>query len=218
MKEFHQLIDVIDKLLGPGGCPWDREQTLPSLRKYVLEEVHELIEAIDLEDREKILEELGDLFFNAIFFCKVAEKEGYFSTPDVLTQITNKLIRRHPHVFGDAKISTTAELEVQWKKIKDQEKGQEKRKSALDGIPPGYPALARAQRVVNSMRKAKYPQKPEASRTSFHDEASLGKILLELTAQADALGIDAELALKSVLSKEEKTFRHWEIEEGESSS
>jgi tetrapyrrole methylase family protein / MazG family protein len=210
MKEFHQLIEVIDKLMSPEGCPWDREQTLPSLRKCVLEEVHELIEAIDLDDRDKILEELGDLFFNAVFFCKVAEKEKIFSTEDVLQQIINKLIRRHPHVFGDAKINNTEELLVQWNKIKNEEQGN-KRKSVMDAIPAGYPALGRAQRVVHLMKKASYPHQPKNEEpATFSDEASLGETLMHLLVQAESLGIDAELALKNYSSKQEKAFRSWE--------
>lgn len=210
MKEFLELIEIMDKLLGPEGCPWDKEQTLSSLRQYVLEEVHELIEAIDLEDKEKILEELGDLFFNAVFFCKVAEREGLFSIPDVLQQITTKLIRRHPHVFSDFKVANMTELGIMWDSIKKKEKGQETRKSVLDSIPAGYPALARAQRVVHQMGKTGYPQMPENKESSFHDEASLGKVLMEIVSQAEKLGINAELALKNHLSKEEQAFRSWE--------
>ena len=126
MKEFTDLLDLTDTLLGPNGCPWDQEQTFESLRKSVVEEVYELVEAVDEGCRQKILEELGDLAFNFIFFCKLGEKEGAFSTEDVLKAIYEKLVRRHPHVFGEAKISTTTELIEQWERIKSQEKGNRK--------------------------------------------------------------------------------------------
>lgn len=102
MREFDELIEIIDRLLGPDGCPWDKEQTLQSLRSSVLEEVCEVIEAIDLNDNAHIKEELGDLFFNTIFLCKIAEKEKRFTVTEILKELNEKLIRRHPHVFGES--------------------------------------------------------------------------------------------------------------------
>ena len=118
MKEFIQILELIDTLLGPNGCPWDKEQTFESLRETVTEEAYELVEAIDLNDKEKILEELGDLFFNAIFFCKLGEKEEVFSTEKVLQELYDKLVRRHPHVFGETVIGNVSELYEQWEQIR----------------------------------------------------------------------------------------------------
>lgn len=122
MKEFDELKDVIEKLLAPNGCPWDREQTLMTMRKSLLEETKEVIEAIDLNDNEKIEEELGDLFFNVLFMSRLAEKEGRCTIGAILKHIIAKLIRRHPHVFGDAKVETAEDVIKQWNEIKKSEK------------------------------------------------------------------------------------------------
>ena len=147
MASFDRLFEIMDALLGPEGCPWDREQTVESLRSTVLEETCELIEAIDLGDPYHMAEELGDLAFNVVFFCRLGEKQGLFTTEQMLEGICEKLIRRHPHVFadGDAIEDSEAVLE-QWEKIKAEEK--EKRESALDGLPPQLPALLRAHKVL----------------------------------------------------------------------
>jgi tetrapyrrole methylase family protein / MazG family protein len=211
MKEFDELLEVTDKLLGPGGCPWDQEQTLHSLRHCVVEETYELIEAIDSEDNSHILEELGDFLFNAVFFCKVAEKEERFKMKEVLDVITQKLIRRHPHVFGDAKIKTVDELYVQWEKIKKEEKGKTHRKSALDSIPKKMPALSRAGKALKKMVKSHYPHLPDVStQKTFQNEEALGQALLRMVAVAQAQDLDAELALRKALASLEKEFRKFE--------
>lgn len=123
MQEFQSLIDIIERLLAPDGCPWDREQTTRSMRSCLIEETNEVIEAIDHDDNRQMEEELGDLLFNVVFLCRLAEKEGRFNLKDVLQSIIAKLIRRHPHVFGEGKIlATTEEVLKQWKEIKEQEK------------------------------------------------------------------------------------------------
>lgn len=121
-EAFKELNHISSRLLGPGGCPWDQKQTLQSMKKYVEEEVGELFETIDEDKDERILEELGDHFFNAFFLAKIAEKEERFTVADLINYINKKLIRRHPHVFGDAKVETLEELEAQWAKIKEAEK------------------------------------------------------------------------------------------------
>lgn len=208
MKEFDELVGVVDRLLGPDGCPWDRKQTMKSIRSDVLEEVCELIEAIDLEDNHHIQEELGDLFFNVVFLSRLAEKEQRTKMEACLHDIAQKLIRRHPHVWGDAKINSADEVLNQWEKIKKSEKGKESRTSALDGIPRGLPALARAQKVIKKAAKKDFKQQPEALK--FDSEEELGEILLGIAAKAELQGLDPEHALKTALNKFEGKFRAFE--------
>lgn len=211
MKEFNELIEIIDRLLGPDGCPWDREQTLQSLRSTLLEEVCEVIEAIDLADNAHIQEELGDLFFNAIFLCKIAEKEKRFPVQAVLRELNEKLIRRHPHVFGEgAKIETVDALYEQWDKIKKEEKGKEKRKSALDGISKHLPILARSAKVLKKMKKSGFLPEISLVEATIHDEKELGEHLLSLVLQAQENGLDAEHALRKALTLVEKDFLEYE--------
>lgn len=208
MREFDELIEIIDRLLGPDGCPWDREQTLQSLRSSVLEEVCEVIEAIDLDDNTHIKEELGDLFFNVIFISKIAEKEKRFAFKEILKELNDKLIRRHPHVFGEGKkINTVDELYEQWNEIKKSEKGKEIRKSALDGISKHLPALARAQKSLQRMKKSHYSANlPKIEYPQLKDEKELGEHLLALVSYAQHHGLDAEHALRKALAQLEKDF------------
>lgn len=212
MKELDELIKIIDRLLGPNGCPWDRVQTLHSLRSSVLEEVCEVIEAIDLDDNAHIKEELGDLFFNVIFICKIAEKEKRFTLHEILKELNEKLIRRHPHVFGEGKkINTVDELYEQWDKIKKSEKGKEIRKSALDGISKHLPALARAQKSLQRMKKSNYHAVfPKIEHITLKDEQELGRHLLSLVSQAQQYGLNAEHALRKALAQLEKDFLQYE--------
>jgi len=213
MKEFDQLIKTTEHLMGPDGCPWDREQTLMSLRESVLEETCELIEAVDLDDNEHIKEELGDLLFNVVFFCKVGEKEGRFQTTEVVSHLTEKLIRRHPHVFGEAKVDGIDGLWKQWNAIKAQEKGKTDRESILDGIPKGLPALALAQKMLKKICKNKgdFEQLPKACELEFKDEEALGGFLLGLVRKAQETGLDAEQALRKSLAELEASFRQTEL-------
>lgn len=208
MDEFKKLIEITETLIGPNGCPWDQKQTFESLRSSVHEEVHELIEAIDLNDPDKIIEELGDLFFNAIFFCKVGEKEGKFKTEQVLNILIEKLIRRHPHVFGDVKIDDYDALYKQWESIKQQEKGKEHRSSELDSIPKGLPSLSRATKMMKKFKKAGYK---ESEVQTDDAESKIGLELYTLAQKAQELGIDPEDALRKLLNQHEKRFREWEI-------
>lgn len=143
------LVEVMDRLLADDGCPWDREQTLDTLRAYLLEETHEVLEALDSGVAADHLEELGDLLFQIVFQAAIREREGRFTIDDVADGIADKLRRRHPHVFGDATATTSAEVLAQWTAIKAAEKRAkgkgDRRPSALDGLPKGLPALAFAQ-------------------------------------------------------------------------
>lgn len=200
MDQFNKLLDISNQLLGPNGCQWDQEQTLFTLQPYLLEETHELIEAIDLEDFDKICEEVGDVFFALVFIAKVAEKQGKFTIFDSIQATCEKLIRRHPHVFGDVKITSKEDFDRNWEEIKKREKAHEKRKKIFDGIPPTLPLLAKGQKMAGKLRKAGSPVRGGPGAMT---EAELGERLWELVAAADRLGIDAESAFRRKLQDEE---------------
>lgn len=149
---MESLCDVVATLRGPAGCPWDQKQTHDSLRRYLLEEAYELLEAIDKKDMENVCEELGDVLLQVVFHARLAEEKGYFSMDDVVRGVTEKMRRRHPHVFGNVDIETMEQLTVMWDEIKEKEKG-EKRKSVMDGIPPHLPALLRAEKIQERAKK-----------------------------------------------------------------
>lgn len=144
MSNFDRLIEVMARLRGEGGCPWDREQTHETLKPYLIEETYEVIEAIDRKDDRALKEELGDVLLQVVFHAQVAREEGRFDAEEVSDAIVSKLIRRHPHVFGDVKVSGATEVLANWERIKKAERGSG---SALDGVPPHLPALLRARRV-----------------------------------------------------------------------
>lgn len=211
MREFDELVTVVDELLGENGCPWDRKQTMKTIRSDVLEEVCELIEAIDLEDNDHIEEELGDLFFNVVFLSRLAEKELRTKMEKALVGIKEKLIRRHPHVFEDEVIDSQDDLLTRWNEIKLTEKGKEHRKSVLDGIPKGLPALARAQKILKRMEKAEFKLVPaKVLDKTFETESQLGEYLAGVVIYANDQNFDAEHALKSYLNDLELKFRKFE--------
>jgi len=145
-----RLLEIMDRLRDPGGCPWDREQTLQTLTPYLLEEAHEVIEAIESGDAEHHKEELGDLLFQIIFQSRIAREEGKFDFAQVCDAIADKLTRRHPHVFGDVSVSGSGEVVKNWERIKAderREKGQAAR-SAIGGVPVSLPALVRGERMT----------------------------------------------------------------------
>ena len=146
------LVDVLAELRGPNGCPWDKLQTHSSLRRYLLEEVYETLEAIDEKNVDHLREELGDLLLQIVFHARVAEENGYFTMQDVVNDITAKMVRRHPHVFQSADRETVGDTLATWEELKAKEKGHE-RTSILDGISPGLPALLRAQKLQEKASK-----------------------------------------------------------------
>lgn len=205
-EEFKKLLSVTDELLGPEGCPWDREQTVFSMRESVLEEACEVIEAIDEGNNALLVEELGDLLYNVLFFCKLAEKEGRFFTVDAIRSIREKLIARHPHVFGGNKLENMDAIIEQWERIKKEEKSE--RESLMDGIPKGLPALARAYKIAKKMEKADYDF--QAEEELFESEEELGKLLWIVVRQARQQEINPEMALRKEMLNQEKAFREWE--------
>jgi tetrapyrrole methylase family protein/MazG family protein len=142
-KTFEQLVQIMEKLRGPDGCPWDREQTHDSLKPYLLEEVYEVLDALDKKDDNELKEELGDLLLQILFHSQIAKEESRFTITDVLETINQKLVRRHPHVFGQMEIKTAEEQRIHWEKLKK----NEGKKSVLDGVPKTSPALLKAYRT-----------------------------------------------------------------------
>lgn len=179
-ETFIKLCRVIAKLRSPEGCPWDREQTLKTIKPYTLEETYELLEAIDADDNAGIQEELGDVLLQVVLDAQIAADEGRFTLVDVVEGITQKMIARHPHVFGDAQASTAAEVRSHWERIKSAEK---QRTSVLDGIPLELPALARAARITKKAAGVGYDF---PHRAMLFDK--LREELEELRAELDPLG------------------------------
>ena len=221
------LAHLTDRLLGPGGCPWDQEQTHETLRKYLLEEVYEVFEAIDSGDRDHFREELGDLLLQPFLNAQISARDGGFSIQDVAQTITEKLIRRHPHVFGDVTATDTETVLRNWAEIKRLEK-KESPRSTLDGVPPGMPALFRALQI--SKRAAKqgfewpdYASVLEKLREELAEleeavaggdpmriEAELGDVLFTVVNLARWQRIDPEEALRKMLARFERRYRRME--------
>ncbi len=214
MLEIENLLNTLNTLLGENGCAWDRAQTMMSMRASLLEETCEAIDAIDSGDKTHIEEELGDLFFNAVFLCLLAEKEKCCTFQSIVGNLNDKLIYRHPHIFGEDSDLLTAEAVLeQWDILKTSEKGKDSRKSVLDGIPKALPALARAQKVLGKMKKQGHA--PDLSGEST-PELKLGNSLLKVVLEAQSQKIEAEFALRNVLDKAETAFRAQEIRVNES--
>ncbi len=207
MDHFQSLLKILERLLGPDGCPWDREQTLQSMRASLLEETYEVIEAIDLNNDALLKEELGDLLFNVLFLCQLAAKEGKFTLEEVIQQVSEKLVRRHPHIFGETHVQTSEEVLMQWEAIKQTEEKSQIRESALDDIPKHLPSLARAQKMGKKFTKHHFIVN-SVDLPLPEDQA--GEDLWELVQQMARQGIQAEQALNKRLSELEAEFREWE--------
>jgi MazG family protein len=163
---INDLLKVMARLRSPTGCPWDREQSHRTIRRHAIEEVYELIDAIEAEDDHEMAEELGDLLLQVVFHCQLAKERGAFDFEKVCRMIVEKLVRRHPHVFGKTKVKDVDEIWANWEKIKKAEKHGTKhaRHSALDGIPKHLPALLRAEKLVKKARKAGLTESPVGRR------------------------------------------------------
>src|SRR2546430_1484719 len=193
-----ELLDVMAKLRSPEGCPWDREQDHKTLRFHAVEEVYELIDAIEAGDDHEMLEELGDLLLQIVFHCQLAKERGAFDFDQVARHITEKLIRRHPHVFGETKVKNVDEVWANWEQIKRAEKQgtRNARPSALDGIPKHLPALLRAEKLVKKARKAgllSLQQQTQGKRT----KTKLAKEMFALAESAQRRGWSAEELLRA---------------------
>ena len=208
---INELLQVMATLRSPHGCPWDREQDHHSLRRHAIEEVYELIDAIEAGDDLEMAEELGDLLLQVVFHCQLARERGVFDFEKVTRVLVEKLIRRHPHVFGETKVKNVDEVWANWEQIKRAEKQgtRHERPSALDGIPRHLPALARAEKLVKKARKAKLlPAAPASRRWT---KPALAQALFDLAAQAQARGWSAEELLAAQVKKSERQLRRAEV-------
>ena len=199
---------VMARLRAPDGCPWDREQDHQSIRLNAVEEVYELVDAIEAEDDGEMLEELGDLLLQVVFHAQMAEERGVFNFDDIARSITDKLIRRHPHVFGYAKVKDVDGVWHQWDAIKQTEKigTSRERKSAFDGIPRHLPALMQAHEVAKKGRK--HGLLPKGRRGGA--KRALGEELFRLAQKAQANGWQAEALLRAESARREKALRKME--------
>jgi len=224
-ETFPRLVELMQRLLAPDGCPWDREQNLSTLRKYVLEEACEVIDAIDSGDRKALKEELGDLLLQVVFQAELARREGEFAIDDVVEGIVAKLVHRHPHVFGDVEVSGSSEVLTNWEKLKAKEKGD---RSILAGVPRSLPALTRAQRIGEKVARVGFDWEDEkGSRAKVREEfgeleaaiekkdadaieEEMGDCLFALVNLSRHLEVDAEGALRRTIDKFTKRFDHVE--------
>jgi uncharacterized protein YabN with tetrapyrrole methylase and pyrophosphatase domain len=208
---IQDLLRVMARLRSPTGCPWDREQDHMTLRRHAIEEVYELIDAIEAEDDHEMAEELGDLLLQVVFHCQLAKERGAFDFEKVCRMIVEKLVRRHPHVFGKTKVKDVAEVWVNWEKIKKAEKHGTKhaRHSAFDGIPKHLPALMRAEKLVKKARKAELLTDSQNSRRQC-SKAALARELFDLAKLAQKRGWSAEELLSDEIKRQERSLRRQE--------
>ena len=225
--ELDPLVKVMSRLRSPDGCPWDIEQSHATLRRYIIEEVYEVLEAIDEQDPTHLCEELGDLLLQIVFHARMAEEAGDFSMQDVVDTVTEKLIRRHPHVFGDISVQDAAEVIVNWDAIKRREKKQ-KPKSALDGVPQGLPALLRANKLQMKAAKVGFDwddvapvwdkvaeelaelRQAAAIGNPSEIEDELGDVVFAVVNLGRFLGVETEVALNRANNKFSRRFRQVE--------
>jgi MazG family protein len=226
-ESFPKLVEVMRRLLGPDGCPWDREQTLESLRPYVIEEAYEVVDAIDKGDPDELREELGDLALQIVFQAELARAKGWFGADDVVEAICEKLVRRHPWVFGDEKVADAAGAIESWEALKQKEKAK---RGALGGVPVALPSLLRAVRVGEKASSVGYDW-PDAGgpRAKVDEELGeldaalaegdtaaaereLGDLLFSIASFARKQGMDPEAALRGALDRFSHRFGHAERE------
>jgi tetrapyrrole methylase family protein/MazG family protein len=207
---IEDLLKVMAKLRSPKGCPWDREQTHLTLRRHAIEEVYELIDAIEARDDHEMAEELGDLLLQVVFHCQLARERGAFDFEKVCRVLVDKLVRRHPHVFGKTRVKNVDEVWANWEKIKRAEKHgtRHARHSAFDGIPKHLPALMRAEKLVKKAHKAKLLTKEKTKRKL--SKATLAKELFELASFAQSRGWCTEELLAGEIKKWERNLRRLE--------
>lgn len=217
-SHFTELVAVLDQLRAPGGCPWDAEQTHQSLVEYLIEEAYESVEAIDANDSEAMCEELGDLLLQVVFHARISQEQpGGWDIDAVIDGITQKLIRRHPHVFVDDSVQqgnqvhTSADVEIGWHERKAKEK---KRDSVTEGIPEALPALMRAQKLISRSKSVAMPDPTYLSQTNqlmadLSTEEQLGDYLFALVSSASSRGLDSEAAVrKAVLRRTQEIQSH----------
>jgi len=221
---FENFQEIVARLRAPDGCPWDREQTHLSLRKYLLEETYEALAALDAEDPESIREEFGDLLLQIVLHAQIGVEEGEFSMAEILQGISQKLVRRHPHVFGDVQVEGVQGVLQNWEKLKAKEKkdnGDQKHKGALDGVPKEFPALAQAQQLQDRAARVGYAwDQPDRFWTELQNELrdlqgrepssdvsqQIGNLLFVAAGLARWYDVDAESALRETILRYRQRF------------
>src|SRR5437016_9086927 len=226
-RSFDELVQLMQTLRGPNGCPWDRKQTLPSLKPFIIEESYEVVDAIDRDDRLDLCEELGDFLLQAVFIAELTREEGSFDIYDSVTAIHEKLVRRHPHVFGDVEARDAEQVLVNWEKLKNEERKAEN-KSVLAGVPKSLPALLRASRLTEKAARVGFDWRRTADvfvklqeeiaevqeaieggdQANVHDE--IGDLLFTIANIARKLNVNAEEALQSTNRKFTRRFEAME--------
>jgi tetrapyrrole methylase family protein/MazG family protein len=227
---FQSLLGIMSRLRGDGGCPWDREQTRESLKPYLIEEAYEVVQAIDDADVDGLIEELGDLLFQVVFHCQVAQERGEFGMGEVLARLSDKMLRRHPHVFGGQTVQTAGEALRQWERIKEAEHRENAGKSVLGGTPGTLPALLRAQRLQakaarvgfdwegwqgaweKAREEADELGQALAQRNPSRIREELGDLLFSIVNVARLLDLDAEDALRQATAKFTRRFQEVEAQ------
>ena len=226
-KSFDDLVKLMTRLRGPGGCPWDREQTLASLKPFVIEEAYEVVDAIDRDDRAALLEEIGDFLLEAVFVTEITREEGTFDIYDSITAIHDKLVRRHPHVFGDVEAKDAGQVLVNWEKLKRDERKAEN-KSVLSGVPQALPALLKASRLTEKAARVGFDwrrtddvfhkldeeiaelREAVDSGDTAHVEEELGDLLFTVANIARKVNVNPEEALQSTNRKFMRRFEAME--------
>ncbi len=207
MKAVDRLVEIMARLRDPErGCPWDVEQSFETIAPYTIEEAYEVDDAIRRGDMDELRDELGDLLLQVVFHAQMAQEAGHFAMADVADAICDKLVRRHPHVFGDASVESLDALSTQWDAIKAQEKGAGA--SVFDGVPPSLPALARAAKLQRrALRKELVTDEADASRDAADAPEPLARALFELAGRARRAGLDPETLLREHNARYEAQMR-----------
>ena len=228
LNSLSKLIKITDTLMGEDGCPWDKVQTRESLKPYLIEETYEVLDALDANDPEKIKDELGDLLYQILFHSKISSLKGEFNFRDVINNLSEKMVRRHPHVFKEGELNTPDQVVKQWEEIKRNEKNQANQKSILDNIPKNLPSLLRAQKLQKKAAKEGFDwdqisdvfdkldeeivefKEAVLKKKSADIQNEIGDIIFVITNIAKCYKIDAEEALRSTNNKFIKRFQYIE--------
>ncbi len=230
-ESFDHLVSIMDRLRDPGGCPWDREQTLNTLAPYFLEEAYEVVDAISVGDPAKLCDELGDLLLQIVFVARIARENGWFDADDVCESVSEKMVRRHPHVFGDRHVADSGEVMRNWEDIKRVERSEEPESSVLDGVPSSLPALLKAFRMTEKAAAVGFDwRKPADVMGKMREEmdelevelsagedaatdrvrAEMGDVLFVMANLARHLGVEPETALQETNAKFKSRFQAME--------
>jgi MazG family protein len=226
-SSLEHLLSIMDRLRGPQGCPWDREQTLETLRGFLLEETHEVLDAMDKKESDPLKEELGDLLFQIVFQSRIASELGWFGFQQVAEGIADKLVRRHPHVFGDSKLTSSNAVIAQWEELKEAERRKAAVPSRLGGVPTRLPALLRALRLSEKAARVGFDwptpaevfakvreEIAEWEDATQHEptaaQRELGDLLFSLVNVARKLGLDPEAALQGTNDEFRRRFGEME--------